>query len=83
MKVELKYIFECKDGFRVVKETPSEILAIMGENYQALQAMAKGKNDSCHCFIDGSNKYFPTGSMTSNIDGNYKLYELRTEIKVL
>lgn len=83
MNVQLIYIFECADDFKFVRETPSEILDIMASNYQELQGMKNNEDDFVNCFLDSTNKYFPKGSITAKLDGVYKFYELRTEIKEL
>ena len=80
MNVNIKYIFECKDGFKFERETPEEIIRIMQENYDALKKIATGNGDFCNYFIDASNEYFPKGTICASIDGTYMIYTLKTEI---
>ncbi len=56
MNVNIKYIFECKNGFKFERETPEEIIRIMQENYDALKKIATGNGDFCNYFIDASNE---------------------------
>lgn len=83
MNVQLNYILECPDGFQFVRSTPSEILDIMSEKYQALKDMKKSDDDYCNCFLDSSNMYFPSGSISACLHGVHIYYTLRTEIKEL
>ena len=80
MNVNIKYIFERKDGFKFERETPEEIIRIMQENYDALKKIATGIGDFCNHFIDTTNEYFPKGSICACIDGTYMVYTLKTEI---
>ena len=79
MKVDIKYIFECKDGFRFVRDTFEEIRQIVDENYNALKDIAKD-GDSVNMYRDYNNKYFPNASISACIQGTWKFYNLRTEI---
>lgn len=83
MNVQLNYILECPDGFQFVRSTPSEILDIMSEKYQALKDMKKSEDDFCNCFLNTTNKYFPEGSITAKFQGVYVFYKLFTQIKEL
>ena len=83
MNVQLNYIFECAGGFKYVRNTPSEILEVMSDNYQALHKMMKGDDDYCNCLLDSTNKYFPSGSISACLHGVHIYYTLRTEIKEL
>ena len=80
MNVNIKYIFECKDGFKFERETPEEIIRIMQESYDALKKIAIGKGDFCNYFVDTTNEYFPKGSICFSIDGTYMVYTLKTEL---
>jgi hypothetical protein len=83
MNVQLKYIFECADGFKFVRDTPAEIIEIMSDNYQALRKMMRSDDDYCNCLLDSSNKYFPSGSISACLHGVRNYYTLRTEVKEL
>ena len=80
MVVRLTYIFECKSGFKYVRETKDEILQIMQENYKALQEIANGEDDFCNMFLDAQ-KPIIRGSITCRVSGVWKFYDLRTEIE--
>jgi len=79
MKIEIKYIFECKDGFKFVRDTFDEIRQIVDDNYRALQDIARD-GDSVNMTMDYNNKYFPKASISACIGGTWKFYELRTEV---
>lgn len=80
MKVELNYIFECRDGFKMTFGTPQEAIKAMERNYDELKEVAVGKDDFCNYFINATNEYFPNGSICCCIGGCYKTYVLRTEV---
>jgi hypothetical protein len=83
MKIDINYIYECKDGFKYVRSTPQEILKLMEEDYKVLNELATGKNDFCHFVIDKTNEYFPKGNIFTSIDGCHKTYSLYTEVSML
>ena len=83
MKIEINYVYGCKDGFRFIRSTPQEVLELFENDYKELCELATGKGDFCNYFIDTTNKYFPKGSISVCIDGCYKFYELKTEVAEL
>lgn len=84
MKLELTYIFECQGGFKVVRNTPEEIISVFNENYNAIKEDAKECNiTNINSFVDHTNKYFPKGSISFYLNGEFYRYELRTEVKQL
>ena len=79
MVIQVIYIFECKDGFKFIRDTFEEIKKIVDDNYKALQDMAKD-GDSVSMTMDYNNKYFPSASISACIGGTWKFYTLRTEV---
>lgn len=79
MKVEIKYIFETKGGFRYERDTFEEIVQIVEDNYKALAEIASN-GDSLNLYKDYNNKYFPKATISACIAGNWRYYELYTEI---
>ena len=61
MKIDINYIYECKDGFKYVRSTPQEILKLMEEDYKVLNELATGKNDFCHFVIENESHYVSLG----------------------
>ena len=82
MKVDIKYIFECKGGFRYIRDTFSEIKQVVDENYEALKNMARN-GDSVNMYMDYNNPYSPTASISACIDGTWKFYSLYTKVTEL
>lgn len=68
MRVNIKYIFECKGGFKFVRDTFEEIKGIVDENYKALNDMASN-GDTVNMYRDYNNPYFPKASISACISG--------------
>ena len=82
MKVELKYTFGCKDGFKYTRDTFKEIKEVVDENYEALRSMCKA-GDSLNMTMDYTNEYFPKADISAYIHGKWNYYSLRTEVTEL
>ena len=80
MKVQLTYVFETKDGFRYERETPEEIKEIVVQNYIALKNIVKD-GDPLSMIKDYTNEYMPKATISCCINGTWKYYDLRTEVK--
>lgn len=85
MKAEIKYIFECKGGFKYIRDTKEDILQVVNDNYEALKELCserKSHGDDCWCnmFLDTTGGVIIRGSITTKIDNTWQFYEIRTEI---
>lgn len=91
MKLNLSYTFTTRGGFTITRETPEEILQEFNDCYKELQGIANDHNRmnpgkpraTVNSYLDATNKYFPDGSITLHIDGEYKFYRLRTKAEVI
>lgn len=83
MKIEIKYIYETKDGFKYICDTPEEAINHMEADYAELDKLAQITGGTCDRFSDFTNKYFPKGLIQVNINGVKRDYILRTEVNEL
>lgn len=91
MKLNLSYTFTTRGGFTITRSTPEEILKEFNDTNKELQAIASDYNRmnpdkeraTVDSYLDARNKYFPDGSITLYIDGDYMFYRLRTKAEVI
>lgn len=91
MKLNLTYTFTTRGGFTITRSTPEEILQEFNDTNKELQAIASDYNRmnpgkeraTVDSYLDATNRYFPDGSITLYIDGDYKFYRLRTKAEVI
>ncbi|MBQ9232351.1 MAG: hypothetical protein IJ190_14390 [Prevotella sp.] len=79
MKADVKYIFECQDGFRFVRDTFEEIERVFDENVKALVDVA-GEGDRISVTKDFGNHLSPKAHISAQIDGTWKFYDLYSEV---
>lgn len=91
MKLNLSYTFTTRGGFTITRDNPEDILKAFDDNYSELQRIADDYNRmnpdktraTVNSYLDTTNKYFPDGSITLYIGGDYKFYRLRTKADVI
>lgn len=91
MKLNLSYTFTTRDGFTITRDNPEQILQEFNDCYKELQAIASEYNRmnpdkeraTVDSYLDATNRYFPDGSITLYIDGDYKFYRMRTKAEVI
>lgn len=91
MKLNLTYTFTTRGGFTITRDNPEEIVKVFNDTNKELQAIASDYNRmnpdkeraTVDSYLDARNKYFPDGSITLYIDGDYMFYRLRTKAEVI
>lgn len=86
MNINTKYIYKTNNGFKYTFENPNEALQHFEADFTAINNLIKECNKigewQCNKFLDNTNKYFPKGCISAYIDGEYKFYELITEVRI-
>lgn len=91
MKLNLTYTFTTRGGFTITRDNPEQILQEFNDSYKELQEIVSDYNRTnpdkeratVDSYLDTTNRYFPDGSITLYIDGDYKFYRLRTKAEVI